>query len=571
MQYFKFLLTLLFIMVSKQIELEIKEKTLLTIVLFSFLIFTLARNLQVTLISPIAFGDEGFHSYTAYLFSDLKFPIWTDYVGNNLQYGSFSRPPLWNILEGAFLLLLLKSELVIRILTPLIAFLTGISTFVLAKKIWNEKVAFFASILTVSFPSFVTYSVLFYTDILFTFYFSIFFFTFLLWKKTNDKKYFILSASFAALAFLTKRPGFFIFPFLLFAFVYELYKNTKRSKILVKNYLIFLFIALILVSGFLIRNIRYYNTPYCGIPIFQKYIDKFFGGSKCSINLWKGNYTFSGRTEEVGSEMNIYKFGLVNYVNFAYGNTWLFIIGVFSGIYLTYKKNSISPFILMFLVGLFLILVVSYARTEDTARYTLGWAPALASIIGVFLSEVYEYLKLSGKKIGILLAATLVVLILIIAYQNFSSKLSVMYQVKQFSKLFFEACDWVKENPDKVPANSRLYTIWAYRALYNCKRYVGGQVADVVFSRDVNETLKMLKELGYTHMFIQKFSIDPRNPHLVEKYDYDFVKFLESHPEAFEKIYENGPSLDECYYYWLSGYSCDGNIIYKINYNLLEV
>jgi hypothetical protein len=76
----------------------------------------------------------------------------------------------------------------------------------------------------------------------------------------------------------------------------------------------------------------------------------------------------------------------------------------------------------------------------------------------------------------------------------------------------------------------------------------------------LNYTLSAAKQLGITHIFIQKFSIDSQNQHLQENYDLDFVQFLENNPEHFKNIYENGPSLQQC----LQQSGCNGNIVYEI-------
>jgi hypothetical protein len=144
----------------------------------------------------------------------------------------------------------------------------------------------------------------------------------------------------------------------------------------------------------------------------------------------------------------------------------------------------------------------------------------------------------------------------IIGY-GFLDRISVLMQVRRFSPAFFEACEWVKKN---LPENVRLMTIWSYRAVYNCQRSVIGNYPDIALSKDINYTLNVAKQLGITHLFIQKFSIDYKNQHLSERYDWDFVSFLESHPENFKKVYENGPSLQQC----LQAGGCDGNIIYEI-------
>jgi hypothetical protein len=144
-----------------------------------------------------------------------------------------------------------------------------------------------------------------------------------------------------------------------------------------------------------------------------------------------------------------------------------------------------------------------------------------------------------------------------------SGKLTGMAQVKQFSPTFFEACNWVKKNTTE---NTTLYTVWGHRAIYNCQRNAVGTsaVPDLALSKDANYTVKVAKDNGVTHFFIQKFSIDPQNQHLAERYDWEFVQFLENNPEHFQKVYENGIPIGQCVQYWQRGVACDGNIVYKI-------
>jgi hypothetical protein len=198
-------------------------------------------------------------------------------------------------------------------------------------------------------------------------------------------------------------------------------------------------------------------------------------------------------------------------------------------------------------------------RAEDAPRTTLGWAPIFAIVSSIFLSETYKTIEKYFKYFGLVVFA----IVILVSYQNFKEKLDIMYSVKQFSPSFFEACNWIKE---KTPKNSSLYTVWAWRALYSCQRNaVGlGTIPDIALSKNASYTIEVAKQNGITHIFIQKFSIDPTNRHLSEKYDLEFVKFLESNSNYFKKIYENGPSLENCQEYWQRGLQCDGNILYQI-------
>jgi len=203
------------------------------------------------------------------------------------------------------------------------------------------------------------------------------------------------------------------------------------------------------------------------------------------------------------------------------------------------------------------VLFRSTARAEDTARYTLGWVSIIGLISARWFEEIYNFIKKYQKH----LALVVFVFVVFLSYQSLTEKLDIMARVKQFYPTFFEACDWIKQN---TPKDSLLMTIWAHRAVYNCQRSSVGNMADIALSKDLNYTLSIAKQHGINYLFIQKFSIDLQNQRLQERYDVEFVQFLENNPEHFVKIYENGPSLQECQQYWQRGYPCDGNILYQV-------
>jgi len=539
---------------QKEIEINIKNLEIAFLSIFLLLVFYL--NFQVALKSPIAFGDEGFHSRIAQWMAERKeYPIYLDEIeGSKILAGGYPRPPLWNILEGSLFLIFGFHEAIIKFFTPFISFLTGISIYLLVKKLFNSRIAIISSIISVTTPSFVTYSVLFYTDILFVFYSSLFFFTFLLYKKTNLKKYLLLSGIFASLATLTKAPGYAYFLFIFLSFLYDYFK-TKKFLENFKLYFPLILIFLVISGGLYLRNYYYYKNPTCySLPFV-----KLFSLEKCNLDNFEEKYSFAGRVEQVGTEQNVYRLGIVEYLSFSYGSLILTVLGFSFGIFMLYEeKSELLPYIALFLLIFLGIFYVSTGRAEDTARYTLAWVPPIALVSSIFLEKVYQLLSSLHKYLGLLIFIPIVSL----SFYNFHSKLEIMSLVKQFSPSFFEACNWVKANPDKVPENSLLITIWSHRAIYNCQRNCIGNIADIALSRDINYTLEVAKKLGITHIFIQKFSIDLRNQHLSEKYDAEFVQFLEKNPKHFEKIYENGPSLQECF---SRGY-CDGNIIYRIKF-----
>jgi len=538
---------------GKEITIEIKQPELLVLLVFAALVLFL--ELRVTLNTPISFGDEAYHTSLAKWISQNKeYPAWTPFEKTELIKPSYSRPPLWNLLEAGFLLVFGFNEFIVRFLTPFIAVMTGVVIYLLVKKLYNPKVGLIAGILAITIPSFVTYSVLFYTDILLVFYTSLSLFLFILATKENSKKYLILSAIFGSFCFLTKAPGLAIYLFFGIAFIYELFTEKKLLQSF-KKYSILFIILLLVPTGFFIRNFYYYNTPSCYNVPFQPLA--ILNTTGCGVGAVQGKYQFEGRTAQVGTEQDVYSIGLMNYLDFAYGNVWFVILSLFGGLIIFFfKRDKINDFILLYALLLVILFPFTVSRAEDTARYTLAWIPVIVLFIAKYFEEMCNFFGKYSKYVTVLV----IIIVMFISYQVLTGKLSVMAQVKQFSPLFFEACDWISQNTAK---DASIYTIWAHRALYNCQRnsVPTSTVPDIALSRDANYTLEVAKDNGITHIFIQKFSIDTANQHLGENYDLDFVNFLENNSKYFKKVYENGPDLQQC----LQQGGCDGNILYEID------
>jgi hypothetical protein len=554
----------------KEIEITIETKHLKVISLVGILLAILIAEIVLPQNTPINFGDEGFHTLLIQWLSNKKeIPVWMPIFSTETNKIGISGAFLYHLATAGFMLFGFQ-EAIVRFMVPFCAFLSGLAIFAFAKRIYNENVGWFAAIFLVTFPSFVTYSVFLYRDAFFTLYLTLFFLTFILSIRENSKKYLILSGIFGAFAIFSKTAGFGLLFFVAFAFLYEVISEKKFLPIF-KRYLIWLVVVILVLGPFYLRNIYYYKG-LCYYPYYPKFFDKIplLSSKGCSIDLHEEKYEFAGRVEQVGTEANVFAVGLTSYFEFAYGNLFFAFFPFVAGIFLIlFWKEKQDVLILLILLSLIPIFYISTGRAEDTARYTLGWAPVIALIGGVWFDETVKFLNKYYKYFGI------IVFILVLVYciwglrllgitgYGFLDRLSVLLQVRQFSPAFFEACKWVREN---LPENVRLMTIWSYRAAYNCQRNVIGNFPDIALSRDLNYTLQVAKANGITHIFIQKFSIDPANKHYSEHYDLEFVQFLEAHPDHFVKVYENGASLQECQLYWQRGYQCDGNIIYEIKW-----
>jgi len=584
-------------MAEKEITIEIKRPEIIVLLIFLSLILIL--ELQITINTPIVFGDEGLHTRMAqWIGQEKEYPVWIPFTRTKLVEYSFFRPPLWNILEGSFYFLFGFNDIIVRFLTPFIGtILIGLAIFVLVGKIYSKEVGFIAAIIAVTITSLVTYSVIFYTDALFTFYFCLFGLTFILAIKTENKKYWILAGIFSALAILTKHPGMIIVPSsIVVFFLYQVHKEGLSKKL--KNYFV-LILLLILISGpYFLRNFVYYDTPSCILPLFSnKGCEKAF--EYTNIEKFIGGYIGGSSGER------IFEVGIINHFNFAYGNIWFiqltFLCGLF---YIGWRRKDVDVLILLMVLAFLPLFSYSMGgRIEDLSRYTLSFVPFVALISGTYFSGIHKYISkidfiwmgalvflvinfyllynnyiqislilsivlgvsillasvflLLTKKYQYALIVTFFSFIILSSFVNFYGKIIGMVQVKQFVPSFFDACNFIRQN---TAEDAIILTVWDYGTTYNSQRTVYQIAAmpdsgDIVLSGDVDLTLSRLKAHGVTHIFVQKWSINAVH------YPPEFVRFLENNPDTFEKVYETGPDLDTC----LSQGGCDGAVIYQVN------
>jgi len=539
---------------EKEIEFEIKNPEL--IVLSFFLIALFILQLRITLNNPIAFGDEGYHGMLQrYIGLKFDYPQWHPYYSNPVGEMGVADNPLWHFL-GASLFMIFRSEIVIKLLPPFIGVICiGYSTYFLGRKLFDNKtIAFVAAIIAVTTPSVITYSVLNYKDAMMTFYFTMFVLSFIIYLKNGDKKFELLAGVFGGLLILGKTSGYAMVPsiFVLF-FLVELIREKKLLNS-IKKFIIPTLLILIITSGFFIRNLVFYKTPICSAFV------PFFSTEKCNLSKinYQHKYQMEGRTVQVGTELTPFKMGMENYFDFAYGFIWLLPLFFFLGtFYLMQEKGKDKILILIIFISFIPIYYIAFkSRAEDTARWLMPLVPVMAVVASSYMKFIYEFLEKNLKSVSIIFFIVLI----FFAYKNFNQKLLVMDQVKKFSPAFLQACEWVKAN---TPKDARLGAIvYMPAAGYNCDRNVAAGGPDVVLSQNKTLMLSVLHMQNATHLFIQKALIAWDDAKLSERHPISFVRYLESNPQDFVKVYESGPSLEQC---MLQG-GCDGIIIYELNY-----
>lgn len=533
---------------------------------FGFLLLVFSLELQVALNRPIVFGDEGFHVANArYIGENVEYPLFTPLYGSELQQERFNRPPLWNLIEGSFYMFFGFHETIVQFLQPFIALLTGLVIFYFVRKLYGENTAIVAGIIAVTIPSFVTYTVAFYTTIPYVFFFSIAFLSFLTTIKTGEKKFWIIAGIFTGLSILANIAGLFLIFFIAAVGLVEIFRKLDRQTYIgvIKRYGFILLVAALLVLPWVGRNIHYYYLPGC--DNLQSIIT-----GNCYGESYQSAFQFEGRTRQVGTETGILSFGLTNYLQFAYGftssNPFLNLIGLafipftfIAGLFIVLRRRDTVDIAIFAAVVIFALIFFQFGglfsgRSEDTARYFLSAAPLIGILSGIYIATL---LKFESKRKKIILISAMII-VAVLSLTSVTQKLEIMGNVKNFSPLFFEACDWTKEN---LPQDANMLSLHTYPTRYNCERAAVWEIpdkGDIVLSNNISLVKERLALNGIDYIFVQKFSLSQQA--FSQSYPVSFVQFLENNSDSFRKVYENGPPLQQC----IAQGGCDGTIIYQV-------
>lgn len=539
---------------EKSISFELKNPLLL--VFLSFAVTILVLELTVIQNSPIAFGDGAYHAYIAkYIGTTSAFPKVLPALDSFYTYS-----PLLHLLLGVFYTSP-SGEMLAKAFIPILVFITGLAVFVTVSRLFSKRAAFIAAVLIITIPIVVTYSVVIYTDILMILFFALSSMFTLIAEKYSIKKYWILAVVFGGLSFLSKGIGVISFGFIGFVLLYKLIKKEFGFKEFLKLGIIVSCVAALVVGGWLIRNIIFFQTLDCNLPLPT-------AGNCVKETISPEVYeNFEGYVTPSGSNVGVLNFGLKNFIVFMYGNLWLVPLCVIIGIILLLARREKVGYFKLVLLFLAVLpaLVISYMgfkadvdqRTEDIARYLILSAFVVPLIAAVFIDDFSEAIKKYWKYLPIVV----VVIIIIISWINFKDKLDVMASVTQFSPAFFEACDYIKSNTE---TDAKFLTLWAAPTIYNCERtarWESDQLPDIVLSQNLTTVLNGLKAQNTSYIFIQKFGLS-QVPYQAS-IPVSFVQFLENNPDRFENIFENGPGLQDC----IAQGGCDGTMVYRVNYS----
>ncbi|MDP2921174.1 MAG: glycosyltransferase family 39 protein [Candidatus Omnitrophota bacterium] len=168
----------------------------------------------------------------------------------------FFRPPFYPLFLAALYKISFQNILLVKIAQALLGGAACYLIFLIAKSLFNKRVAFVSFILAAINPFFIQWTGSLQTEALFLFLFLASICLLIRYDKTNLRRDLFFSSIFLALATLTKPVGLIIFPFLcLFLFL----KRKNGFNIALRHTVIFIAAFFCVILPWTIRNYKVYH------------------------------------------------------------------------------------------------------------------------------------------------------------------------------------------------------------------------------------------------------------------------------------------------------------------------
>src|SRR3989344_4480280 len=182
--------------------------------------------------------------------------------------------PLWYFLTDLFHIFFGVSLLTSRILSVILGSLAVILVYMIAKELFNERIALLSSFLVMISPYLIRTTIA-EMDIPMIFFIMLSFYLFLLFFKTENKKYIYVSAIIFGLASLIKTISLSFLP--AFALIFLWKKYNKKEKLFTQDNIIlglkFFLIILVIYSPLLFSNYLLYQDKHITDTYFFRFFD----------------------------------------------------------------------------------------------------------------------------------------------------------------------------------------------------------------------------------------------------------------------------------------------------------
>jgi len=342
-------------------------------------IISLIIRLIFVFSSPLKIWDEYVYADLGYDLSNNPFDYsylnkpWSDFVPGDWPHAAF-KPPFLPFLLSLFYLL--KLNLIVDFIMPIIGSLSVVLIYILGKKLFNKNTGLIASVFLALVPLHVFYSSKILNECSVTFLITLSFIFF--WKgyEEDTPKYKMLFGVALALSLLNRYNSLWIFPIF---FIYLLVRD-RSLKFLIDRYLWYsIGIFFLILSPLLVFGIIDYGNP----------VGPFLHGFK-SVSYWGGDQPWYFYLQN-WNEM----FSIVGFVI------------LISLIFIILRKKLFDRQILILLIWILFFLIVASFLGHKEDRYLVPIAPAVCLLAAYFIDHIKYYKKV----ILIILSAFLIVII----------------------------------------------------------------------------------------------------------------------------------------------------------------
>lgn len=509
---------------------DIEKRYLWFGLLFLILVTSLAINLSVSLPEKLAFGDEGFYaSIGQYMGENLEIPVENPFLGSEAFTEYLSKAPMTFLSLASFYLF--AGKMGMRALVPIISIISASMLFLLAKKMHSTKAGVFAVLFYLTMPALITHTIFLYTEHLALMFLIGSFYFFYNYLETEKTLKLVLSGILLGFSINTEPTALLAAPILLIV----LYKYKVAWSQYFKEIITLGVLAFLVISPWMIAH-NYYHIGDPGFQINSIPGVEFSPKSGSVKEIPEIGNEGLKKPSEVGqgTAAPLNQFGLLNYGKFAY-TLPIFMMAIigFSLYAVDWKDKYLITVLWAFIFFGSVYFLMAGSRVEGLSRNTLFVIAPISIMAGFFGSKIYEYLT-SFKALGKTLGVAFLMLVLAWSLATASSKAESLRPIKHFSDSFFVGCDWIRENTEE---ESIVYTLWAPRAQYHCKRSIVGNsdpgMESAILASD-NRTYDVLKAHGIDYLYIQKFSIKQGRKRV--SYPLKFIQYIERSPH-YEQVY----------------------------------
>jgi hypothetical protein len=412
-------------------------------------------------------GDACWHlSASRFIATENKLPLFEG-IGR-LQ--PFWAPPVFHLVAAFFYKIsavfsLGFADAASKLVSPIFGTLTVVLLYLISRKLFDAKTAFYSMVFINFIPLFLDYSIFSYADST-TAFFSVLSVYFMIEKR------FVLSSSSLGFAILSKYNAVFMYPMLL----YLAYELTKNNKDFYKKFAIVVFLPLAISSVWFLRNFIILDNP------FWPFLNGIFNGVNVgtSFNAIDLSPIFSLSTY-LTSYLELFgvpngNIGLISFFNSPFvavlffiwvAATLFFILPLVMGFFI---KNNDKKF---FLSSIY-ILFASYLAMLFFYLANVGWfgsrllLPAVP-FMGIIWARGMGKIKLKNIYLIILLAIGLGFVFVEAVKLNIASD--------EWSR-YGQDFEWVKSNTGKQD----MFFGNGQCLHYNIDRLVVFEIADIDFN-----------------------------------------------------------------------------------------